>query len=88
MVQARHLSRSPAQILTYAHVCSRMETYGTGETSEPIAGPWVSEFDDGVLDGVRLVSPILTYAHVCSRMLTYAHVCSRQDTLGAGCRSN
>jgi hypothetical protein len=55
------------QVLTYAHVCSRMLTYAH-VCSRMLAS----------MCSAARCTRMPTYAHVCSRMLTYAHVCSRR----------
>jgi hypothetical protein len=64
-----------SRMLTYAHVCSRMEQLVVAYSHIKHTGE-----NTGVLTDAHVCSPMITYAAVCSRMLAYAHVCSRMLT--------
>jgi hypothetical protein len=65
-------------MLTYAHGCSRMLTYGDGWSRCDTATDEAIRAGISAAARVIVVSQrrrILTYAHVCWRMLAYADVC-------------
>jgi hypothetical protein len=77
---------------TYAHVCSRILTYGVGRCGSVKAFVLTSCAEDFEMKRAMIniichlladdtaMSQVLTYAHACSRMLTDAHVCTLLTT--------